>query len=169
MLRCSSKEIVLRQGAILSSQLFLLCFCHCWNCTDLASIISWPALFGDNSLGQSKSESFRLQGAADTLLGCSDSPRAGKLIENWAPGRIRPVIWRRHREFGAAKHVRHVNLWAFLPPRIAKKHKIEAIRRPGRPLVVKPLGQDPFAGAVRAHDANCEAATLLLREGNKIA
>src|ERR1700675_4393610 len=91
------------------------------------------------------------------------------LVEKRAPGRIRTIIRRRYREFGASEHVGHKNLRAVLAAGIAKEHQIKAVRGPSRPLVVVAFGQDPLARPIRTHYTDRERTALLLGKGDIVA
>src|SRR5690606_20108176 len=52
---------------------------------------------------------------------------------------------------------------------LAEKHDDAAVGRPSRTLVEKALGQEPLARAVRANDADEEAAAMQLGERDQIA
>ena len=52
---------------------------------------------------------------------------------------------------------------------ISKEHQNPPIRRPGRSLIVKPLGQDPLTAAIRFHNADQPFSRHLFGERNQIA
>src|SRR3954468_12895262 len=52
---------------------------------------------------------------------------------------------------------------------IAEEHQEQAVRRKRRAFVMKTLGDDALARAVRLHHADAELAALLAGEGDEIA
>src|SRR5262249_56956483 len=63
-----------------------------------------------------------------------------------------------------------VELWSSAgTAAFAEDHEHAAVGGPGRALVVKSFGEDSLTRAVRAHDADQEAAGHLLGEGDEIA
>src|SRR5579863_9655288 len=93
----------------------------------------------------------------------------GELAEQRSPGRVRPIGRCRHFEFGAAEHVDHEDVRAGFAAGIAEEHEEEAVRRPGRPLVMETFREYALARPVRLHYANGKRAGALSGEGDVIA
>src|SRR6516165_796031 len=89
--------------------------------------------------------------------------------QQWSPGGIRRKTRRWHGKFASTEKVNHEDLSPRLAARVPEKHQIKPIRRPGRALVVKSLGQNPFARTIRLNHANRKGFGMLLGEGDIIA
>src|SRR6266704_2162088 len=85
------------------------------------------------------------------------------------PRRVRGVARRRDPLFVAAGDVDRVKRRPRIAAGVAEEHQHAAVRRPGRALVVIALGEDPLVAAVYAHDADGEAALVLLGERDRVA
>src|SRR5437868_10155787 len=98
---------------------------------------------------------------------------AAALAEQRRPGRVRSIARRIDLALVAAGQVDREKPRRGGPSAAgtatAEIHQDAPVRRPGRPLDEKILGQEPFAGAVRPHDADIERAAVDLGECDQIA
>src|SRR4030088_2104484 len=84
------------------------------------------------------------------------------LLQQRRPGWIGRIARRLQQLLIATGDVHSIERRSRIPARGAEEHDHASVRRPGRPLVVIALRENPLAEAVRPYDTDGEPALRLL-------